>query len=121
MNVAGSRSKGSVPAIGAKPSNAGPMELAILAATSSVTGTPATSAVALICFAVGLVMWILLPLTARGCDPNPESPCSTPPDGPLYRDWSALALRPRIAAPQTGSGGGNGIPTAGGSGSADRR
>src|SRR3954447_16599072 len=81
-NVAGSRSNGSVPAIGARPSNAGPMELAILAATSSVTGTPATSAIALICFAVGLVIWIVLPLPAQGCVPNRELPYSTPPDGP---------------------------------------
>src|SRR6185437_7121409 len=46
--LAGSRSNGSVPATAAKPSNAGPMELATRAATSVLTGTPATSAIALI-------------------------------------------------------------------------
>src|SRR5450755_3413060 len=44
--LAGSRSNGSVPAMGAKPSNAGPMELAIRSATSGLTGTPVTSAIA---------------------------------------------------------------------------
>src|SRR3954447_21253581 len=54
--VAGSRSNGSVPATGAKPSNAGPMELAMRVATSALTGSPATSAIALISLAVGLVI-----------------------------------------------------------------
>src|ERR1700688_974267 len=82
--VAGSRSNGSVPATGAKPSNAGPMELAMRAATSALTGTPATSAIALISLGLGLVMrhWLLL---ARGCALTPGWPCSTPPDGPSYR------------------------------------
>src|SRR5258708_6713297 len=46
--VEGSRSNGSVPAIGAKLSNAGPMELAMRAAISASTGTPATLAMAII-------------------------------------------------------------------------
>src|SRR6202011_6326491 len=79
-NVAGSRSNGSVPATGANPSNAGPMELAMRVATSALTGTPATSAIALISLGVGLVMRYLSPLLARGCGLSPEWPCSTPPD-----------------------------------------
>src|SRR3954469_1261204 len=59
--VAGSRSNGSVPAIGARPSKAGPMELAILSATLLSTGSPVTSAIALISFPVGLVMPRSLP------------------------------------------------------------
>src|ERR1700722_8071240 len=55
-NVAGSRSNGSVPAMAAKPSKAGPMELAMRVATSALTGTPATAAIALISLGVGLVM-----------------------------------------------------------------
>src|SRR5215471_13737527 len=61
----------------AKPSKADPMELAMRVAASSSTGTPATSAIALISFAVGLVM--LFPLAARGYGPIQESPCSTRP------------------------------------------
>jgi hypothetical protein len=70
-NVAGSRSNGSVPAIGAKPSNAGPIEWAMRVATSVLTGTPATSAIALISLGLGLVMRYLAPLPARGCVPEP--------------------------------------------------
>src|SRR5215208_5739489 len=70
--VAGSRSNGSVPATAAKPSNAGPMELAIRVATSALTGTPATSATALISFAVGLVIRCRLLLLARGYEPGLE-------------------------------------------------
>src|ERR1700694_5859437 len=98
MKLAGSRSSGSVPATGAKPSNAGPIELAIRAATSSVTGSPAPAVIALISLGVGLVMYGPLPLMARGCDRSRESPCNTPPDAPLYRDWSASALHLRTAA-----------------------
>src|SRR5436190_1857494 len=85
INVAGSRSNGSVPATAANPSNAGPIELAIRSATSLLTGTPAISALALISFAVGLVMPRPLPLPARGCGPSPVLPYSTPPHDPFYR------------------------------------
>src|ERR1700704_5335003 len=63
--LAGSRSNGKVPATGAKPSKAGPMELAMRAATSASTGTPAISVIALISFAVGVVMprWFPYPLS----------------------------------------------------------
>src|SRR5207302_9609757 len=83
-NVAGSRSKGSVPATGAKPSNAGPMELAMRVATSALTGTPATSAIALISLGVGLVMRRLSPLLARDCGLSLKWPYSTLPDDPFY-------------------------------------
>src|SRR5258707_12751941 len=90
--LAGSRSNGSVPSTGAKPAKAGPMELAMRAATSASTGTPATSVIALISFAVGVVMPGLLPCwflywffgPVRGCAPSLEWPCSTPLRGPLY-------------------------------------
>src|SRR5581483_4392006 len=59
--LAGSRSNGRVPLIGAKPSNAGPIELAMRSATAASTGTPATSATALISFALGVVMSRSLP------------------------------------------------------------
>src|SRR6185436_12265202 len=69
--LAGSRSIGSVPATGAKPSKAGPMELAMRSATSLSAGTPATSVIALTCLASGLVMRRLLPCyfpwPLRGC------------------------------------------------------
>src|SRR6202011_4462508 len=84
-NVAGSRSNGSVPAIAANPSNAGPMELAMRVATSALTGTPATSVIALISVGLGLVMRCLSPLMARGCGRRRESPYSTRPDVPFYR------------------------------------
>src|SRR5271168_5061249 len=77
-NVDGSRSNGSVPAIAAKPSNAGPMELAMRVATSVSTGTPAALAMAWISFAVRLVIWYLPLLLARGYGPNPGPPCSKP-------------------------------------------
>src|SRR5258708_8473041 len=63
--VAGSRSNGNVPATGAKPSKAGPMELATRVATSMLTGTPATAATALISLAAGLVIHSLTGLPAR--------------------------------------------------------
>src|SRR5260370_35190953 len=55
-NVAGSRSNGSVPATGENPSNAGPMELAMRAPTSGLTGTPVPAATAWIPSAVGLAV-----------------------------------------------------------------
>ena len=65
-----------------------------VSATSRLTGTPAASAIALISFAVGLVMrYLLLLVLARGCGPNPGWPCSTPPDRPFYR-----ALNKRCSA-----------------------
>src|SRR5205807_4852762 len=119
--LAGSRSNGSVPAIGANPSNAGPMELAMRVATSASIGTPAASAIALIAFGLGLVMPHLLRCSllwpAPGCAPKPEWPCSTPPDGPLYRA-DTLAWHLRRAAPQTDSGCETGSPWADRSGSA---
>src|SRR5262249_16011319 len=48
-NVAGSRSNGSVPAMAANPSKAGPIEPAIRSATPFSTATPAVSAIALMC------------------------------------------------------------------------
>src|SRR3989440_2139274 len=80
-----SRSNGRGPAMGAKPSNAGPMELAMRVATSASTGTPAASAIALISLGLGLVMRPLSPLMARGCGPILVWPYSTPPDDPFYR------------------------------------
>src|SRR5437764_7582634 len=85
--LAGSRSNGSVPAIGANPSNAGPMELAMRVATSASIGTPAASAIALIAFGLGLVMPHSLPCSlarslawpAPGYGLNPEWPSSPPP------------------------------------------
>src|SRR5438132_3795585 len=121
---AGSRSNGSVPAMGAKPSNAGPMEVAMRVATSASTGTPAASAIALIALGLGLVMPYLLRCLllwpAPGCAPKPEWPCSTPPDGPLYRADKVLAWHLRRAAPQTDSGCETGSPWVDRSGSADR-
>src|SRR4029079_2018844 len=49
----------------------------------------------------------------RGCAPNGEWPCSTPPDGPLYRDRRVLASHLRRAAPQTDTGCETGSRTAG--------
>src|ERR1700690_3370619 len=72
--VEGSRSNGSVPATAAKPSKAGPMELAMRAATSASTGTPATSAIALISFGVGLVVRHLLLARRAAVAPNPVWP-----------------------------------------------
>src|SRR5277367_4975094 len=76
--LAGSRSNGSVPATGAKPSNAGPMELAMRAATSASTGTPAASAIALVSLGLGRVMTRLLPCSrlwpVRGYGLNLEPP-----------------------------------------------
>src|SRR5215469_5496520 len=118
---AGSRSNGSVPAIAAKPSKAGPIELDTRSATSALIGTPATSAIAMICFRLGLLMLVVpAVLPARGCDRSPEWPSSTPPDAPLYRARSALALLLRRAAPRTDNGCGTGSPRADRSDWADR-
>jgi len=46
---------------------------------------PATSLIAFISFAVGLVMPRSLPLLVRGCALSQEWPCNTPLDDPLYR------------------------------------
>src|SRR6185312_7104013 len=54
--VAGSRSNGNVPDTGSKPSKAGPIEPAMRLAASASTGTPPASAMALMSFALGLVM-----------------------------------------------------------------
>src|ERR1700731_3079967 len=78
------------------------MELAIRAATSALTGTPAVSAIALISLCVGLVMRHLLPWPARGCGPN--WPYSMPSDAPLYRAGKVLTWHARRAAPRTGNG-----------------
>src|SRR5207237_4188404 len=82
------------------------------------------SAIALIALGLGLVMPYLLRCLllwpAPGCAPKPEWPCSTPPDGPLYRADKALAWHLRRAAPQTDSGCETGSPWADRSGSADR-
>src|SRR5450631_203646 len=118
--LAGSRSNGSVPAIAAKPSNAGPMEWAMRAAASASTGTPATSAIALISLGVGFVMRRLLLLMARGCGPIPQWPCSTQPDVPFYRARPALVWHLRRAAPRTGNGCETGSPRADRSDWADR-
>src|SRR5712675_1830458 len=88
----------------AKPSKAGPMELAMRAATSALTGKPATSAIALISLGLGFVMRDLLLLLARGCDRNRGSPCSTRPDDPVYRVRRVLVWHLRRAAPRTDNG-----------------
>src|SRR5258705_9073984 len=118
--VAASGSSGTVRATAANPSNPGPIELAIRSATSLLTDTPAMSAVALISFAVGLVMPHPLPSPARGCGPSPVSPYSTPPRDPFYRWQSVLASHLRRAAPRTDIGCETGTPRAVRSDWADR-
>src|SRR6516165_9811189 len=54
--LAGSRSNGMVPATAAKPSKAGPIELAIRSATSASTPTPAMPAIAATSLGLGFVM-----------------------------------------------------------------
>src|SRR4029079_2098976 len=105
--VAGSRSNGSVPAMTAKASNTGPMELAIRVATSGSTTTPAISAVALASLAVGLVM--LQSPSLPGCGLNQVSPCSRRLDGPFGRAPQAWGPRRHTGAPRTGSGCESGI------------
>src|SRR5437016_14229700 len=72
--LAGSRSNGKVPATGAKPSNAGPIELAIRSAISGVAGTPATSVIALTSLGVGFVM-SFVPSRNRITLPQPLQRC----------------------------------------------
>src|SRR6266478_1489593 len=125
-NEAGSRSNGRVPAIAAKPSNAGPIELATRSVAAASKGMPATSAIALISLGLGLFMLAsshdldLRTWMVRGYVRSPGWPYSTPPDAPLYRAPSALVWLLRRAAPRMDNGCGTGSPGADRSDWADR-